>query len=842
MLRRKLLLSLMAVILLLPLVFTESVKTMAVKNGNHDVDLWKVVTPLTTTTSFLNTGAHPDDERSHLLAYLSLGKGVRTGSLIANRGEGGQNEIGSELGNGLGIIRSEELIEASDVTNVDLIMLSEDISDPIYDFGFSKSTEETLHEWGEEIAYERLIRKIREYRPEIVFPSFLDVDSQHGHHRAINVLTERAFEDAADPTVFPEHLEEGLTPWQIKKLYFPAQSNSNATVSIEVGNEIDDVYGKTYAQLGEDSRYLHKSQGMGREVPVAPLYVHLDLVKSVHPIPDKEETIFDSLDFSFTEVAERLERSDNQIKGVLKNVQSALDAVVKSYPSREEVLVNAHGAIGEVKKAIVKVEKSNISKELKKDILFKLNVKQKQLVEVSKIASSLNIDVTVDNSTLVRGATTPVELNVTNDGKVTLNNVELSLLIPEGWTVRGEVEKITLKPNESVTKTFEVTVNDDEKFYHPYEDAIILANVQYEVKKESASFTVTPKNTVAVLPDVAVALNPVQIAINQLDIPEEIEVEMTLTNYVDGPSVATPLLEVPSGWEVSVSQDSVHFEEQGQTETVIFTVNPNNIAPETFEVLGKVLVDNKEFSTTVQTINYDHIRTQYYLYNAKSAGISFELTIPDGIKVGYIESGFDQIADYLINIGMDITKLSNEEIASGDLAQYDSIALGIRAYRREGLPQLNSRLLDYVNNGGHLVVQYHTPNDSYHGENHPPYPLTIGTPSIRWRVTDQNAQVEIKDPEHPLFNHPNSLNESDWENWVQERALYFPSEWDERYETFISMADPGEEPFESGILMAEYGEGTYLYTNLVWYRQIQGQVAGGYRIFTNLISYPLFKD
>ncbi|WBL12876.1 PIG-L family deacetylase [Sutcliffiella sp. NC1] len=357
MLRRKLLLTLMAVILLLPLVFTESVKTMAVKNGNHDVDLWKVVTPLTTTTSFLNTGAHPDDERSHLLAYLSLGKGVRTGSLIANRGEGGQNEIGTELGNGLGIIRSEELIEASDVTNVDLIMLSEDISDPIYDFGFSKSTEETLHEWGEEIAYERLIRKIREYRPEIVFPSFLDVDSQHGHHRAINVLTERAFEDAADPTVFPEHLEEGLTPWQIKKLYFPAQSNSNATVSIEVGNEIDDVYGKTYAQLGEDSRYLHKSQGMGREVPVAPLYVHLDLVKSVHPIPDKEETIFDSLDFSFTEVAERLERSDNQIKGVLKNVQSALDAVVKSYPSREEVLVNAHGAIGEVKKAIVKVEK-----------------------------------------------------------------------------------------------------------------------------------------------------------------------------------------------------------------------------------------------------------------------------------------------------------------------------------------------------------------------------------------------------------------------------------------------------------------------------------------------------
>ncbi|WP_404459164.1 NEW3 domain-containing protein [Sutcliffiella horikoshii] len=837
--KRRVALVLLSVIFLFPLLMPNADnKSYAVE---HDPELWKVVNPLKTTTSFLNTGAHPDDERSNLLAYLSLGNGVRTGSLIANRGEGGQNQIGLELGNGLGIIRSEELIEASAVTNVDLIILSEDLSDSIYDFGFSKSPDETLEEWDEEIVYERLIRKIREYRPEIVFPSFLNVDSQHGHHRAINVLTLKAYEDAANPDIFPEHLEEGITPWQIKKMYLPAQTVSDQTVSIEVGNEIDEVYGKTYAQLGEDSRYLHKSQGMGRDLPVEPIYVNLELVKSESDIPEQEETIFDGLDLNFEDTAKSLNRKDNQVRGSLLKVQKALNKVVDQYPSRADTFKETHKALAEVSKTIEKIEKSKIDTTLKEDLLFKLRIKNEQLSKVSQVSSELAVTVEVNNPTLTKGGETAVNVTARNNGDVTIQDVFLELNAPENWHVSNPGKKKNLRPGEQISVNFTVEVPENATYFHPYEKSMITGRATYKHQNESASFVVEPTTTVAVLPDVSVDLNPDQLAINQLDVPETVEVEMVLTNYVNGSAEAIPSLELPEGWSASTSQEVVYFEEQGETQNVTFTITPGTEIPEAFDVAGVVEVDNERFSTTIQPISYDHIRKQYYPYEAVSKGISFELTIPEGLKVGYIDSGFDQMADYLKDIGMDITKLSNEEIASGDLSQYDSIVLGIRAYRKEGLPGLNSKLMEYVEQGGHVVAQYHTPNDSFDGAVHPPYPITIGTPSIRWRVTDQNAEVTVQNPEHPLFDYPNEIEEADWNNWVQERALYFPSAWDDRYETFISMADPGEEPFTSGILMADYGEGTYMYTNLVWYRQIQGQVSGGYRIFTNLISYPLQK-
>lgn len=223
---------------------------IAQEESEHDKELWNAVNPLNTTVTFLNSGAHPDDERSDLLAYLSRGLGVKTSSLIANRGEGGQNEIGSELGNALGIIRSNEMIEASKITGVKAYHLSETTSDAIYDFGFSKSPEETLEKWGKEETYKRLIKFIRTHQPDVVMPSFRNVESQHGHHRAMTLLSGKAFEDAADPTVFPEQLEEGLSTWQVKKLYLPAESEDTSTTSIEIG-DYDPIYGMSYPQLGD---------------------------------------------------------------------------------------------------------------------------------------------------------------------------------------------------------------------------------------------------------------------------------------------------------------------------------------------------------------------------------------------------------------------------------------------------------------------------------------------------------------------------------------------------------------------------------------------------------------
>ena len=275
--------------------------------NQHDVELWNVVKPLDTTISFLNTGAHPDDERSDLLAYLSRGLGVKTSSLIANRGEGGQNEIGDELGNALGIIRTNEMIEAAKITGVKAYHLSKTTSDSIYDFGFEKTPEETLKKWGEELTYERLIHFIRSYQPDIIMPSFRNVDSQHGHHRTITILTEKAFKDAANPKIFPTQLKDGLKPWQTEKMYLPAESKDTATLSMEIG-KFDKIYNMSYPQLGEASRFLHKSQGMGNTIPVEPRKVDLELLATTFKTK-KDTSLFTGIPYDFSEWSNEVKKT-----------------------------------------------------------------------------------------------------------------------------------------------------------------------------------------------------------------------------------------------------------------------------------------------------------------------------------------------------------------------------------------------------------------------------------------------------------------------------------------------------------------------------------------------------
>ncbi|UTE73343.1 PIG-L family deacetylase [Rossellomorea marisflavi] len=802
---------------------------------NEDPDLWSTLKPLETTVTFLNTGAHPDDERSDFLAYLSRGLGVKTSSLIANRGEGGQNEIGQELDNALGIIRSREMIEAAKVTGVKAYHLSETTSDPIYDFGFSKTPDETLSKWGEDLTYERLIRFIRTYQPDIVMPSFRDVDSQHGHHRAISILTQRAFEDAADPNVYPEHLEEGLSPWKIKKLYLPAESKESATSSIEIGM-FDDIYGKSYPQIGEESRFLHKSQGMGSEIPVAPRQVHLELVKSRDASSGKDQ-LFKGIPYDFNEWAAELPKKEKSLVKQYQKLQGQLERTISSYPDRSEAFREAQKSLNLVEKATKMTRKAKLDSGLKEDLLHKLSLKEEQLMNVSYLSSDLDVQATSESDVLTGGQQVKVEVNVKNDGKHVLKNADVTLDTPFHFSKK--TKKKNLKPGEERTFTFKVNVPEDAETYHPYEEPVIQALVTFRsgsvetVKKEELN------GTIAVLPDVGLTMSPEDLVVNTADVKTDVPVSVEVTNYKQGKSTAGVSLDVPEGWTVTPSSVDIYFKDHKEKKSADFVLHPPaEIEEGDFKVEAHANVDGKTFGTTVQEITYSHIGTFYYQYDAGINGVSFELLTPEGMKVGYIESGFDQVADYLSNVGMDITKLTDEDLASGDLSEFDTIVTGIRAYlSRDALNENNDRLKAYVEEGGHLVVQYHKPNDRWDAATTAPYPLTIGNPSIRWRVTDENADVEILKPESSLFSYPNALSENDWDNWVQERGLYYPMDWDSRYETFVRMNDPGEESFDGGILMAPYGEGTYLYTNLVFYRQIQGQVPGGYRIFTNLLSY-----
>lgn len=805
------------------------------------MDLWKAIKPLTTIASAMNTGAHPDDEHSAMLAYLSLGQGVDTYSVIANRGEGGQNEIGSELDNALGIIRTRELQEASKVTNVHLEMLSQKINDPIYDFGFSKSPDETLEKWGEQEAYERLIRTIRTLRPDVVIPAFLNEPSTHGHHRAINVITVKAFADAANPDVFPQHAREGIAPWQVKKLYVPAKEDAYS-VRIPVG-DYDELYGASYLQLGEESRFMHKSQGMGRHYDEGERYSYYKLeAAAAAPVGTGQESgFFDGIAFTFDDLAREVttQPGSGPIIAGLKKLQKDADNVIAAYPRFADVAVAVHAMKADLQQTITDLQNSKLSDALKQDLLHRLQVKEGQLNKASAEALSLVIKVRPETNELVAGQKTNMSVTVYNGGQSPVNEVDVKLNLPKGWQAKakGETSFKTVGYNQTSTATYEVTVPANAELFQPYAASLVSADVTYTFANSAATSRVAPAEPVAVLPPYAMELSPGATVLNTLKPKESIPVKVTVRNYTPGAAKTNISLQVPAGWSVVPNAASLDFTSKGETQSVAFTVTASaSVKPDTYTVTAVARGNGKESRHGAQVIRYPHIGTTYFVKPAELKIQAFDLQVPEGLKVGYVSSGFDNIDQYLRQFGVDVTNLSAKDIESGDMSQYDTIVLGIRAYGfRPELLASNDRLLKYVENGGNLVVQYHKPEDKWKPEL-APYPIKIGTPLIQWRVTDENSPVTMLAPDHPIFNIPNKITAEDWNHWVQDRSAYNPAEWGKDYTELISNGDPGEKEFTGTFLTANYGKGTYTYSSLVWYREIPALVPGAIRMFVNMVS------
>ncbi|MDA8352940.1 MAG: NEW3 domain-containing protein [Firmicutes bacterium] len=805
----------------------------------QDEALWKVLRPLDKVVSFMNTGAHPDDEFSALLAWLSLGQGVRTSSLLANRGEGGQNEIGDELGNGLGIIRTRELQEAAKVLGTDLFLLSEEINDPIYDFGFSKSPEETLNKWGKKVVYERLIRRIREQRPDILMPSFRDVSSQHGHHRAITRLSLKAFHDAADPKVFPEHLKQGLRPWQIKKLYLRG-TEEQETLRFNIGKK-DPVYGLTYPQLGEESRKLHKSQGMGRDLPAEDYFVSLEKVRSASGTTGKESSIFEGIPVTFADLAASISETD--LSKRLISLQKKLEAAQVAYPDRPAVTEKVQTALRMTRQLIETVRSHQLNPHQKEDLLFRLQVKEKQLQKASAVASNITADLSVADPVLTRGDDTQVTLSLHNDSASDLTDLTIQPILPDGWKATTEPfsgKKVASGEEKAVH--FNVSTPKDADYFDPYQSSAIRAKVQYRLQGIEVTRTVSVnpvQQTIALLPDWGMQLQPNATIVNTEKAADAKDITVKVTNYKDRPNRGGVQPQLPEGWKAIPAVQPVSFTRSGEEKKLTFRITPpEGVSPDRYSIDFTAEVEGKRLQKKVQPIAYDHIGTSYLITDARMPIQAFPLQSVEGLKVGYVDSGFDQVPAHLREAGLDVTLVTEDDLATGDLSRFDTIVVGIRAYlSREDLLEHNDRLLEYVKEGGHVVMQYHKPEDNWSKER-APYPITPGQPSIEWRVTDETAPVTILKPEHPLFHAPNEITEKDFQGWVQERGLYFPSQWASAYTPLLSMADPGEEPFQGGLLVTDYGEGSYIYSSLVWYRQIQNQVPGGYRMFVNLISYP----
>ena len=519
---------LLSLVLILSAFGTSSTLSFAEDSSTQDANLalWESVVPLTTTASFMNTGAHPDDERSHFLAYLSRGQGVDTSFLLATRGQGGQNEIGSELGDGLGIIRTNELQASSKVLGIETFFLNEDFEDSIKDFGFSKTPEETLNKWGETETYERLIHDIRTFKPDIIMPSFRNVDTQHGHHRAMSLLTQKAFEDAADSSVFPEQLEDGLTTWQVKKLYLPAETEEQTTTSIQIGI-YDEHYDMTYPQLGEKARYLHESQGMGRDVGDGPETVDLQLVKStVGDIPAHEDTIFENIPYDFADYADTLSKGGNKYKQKLIHLQKDLEKVKSAYPNHENVLTQAENAYKQLQKLKKQMDKDNkLSDDLRNTLNHKLQVKEEQLTNTMFTAAQLEVDVEVADPQLTPDDTTNVSVSITNNGTTKIKDLSATLSIPEDWIVKGQPHSSSLAPGEQLTFDYNVTASS-RNYYDAYTPNAIKANISFKTKGQTATKIFTPEERVALLPEVSVKPSPENLVINTKDIEENVTMDV----------------------------------------------------------------------------------------------------------------------------------------------------------------------------------------------------------------------------------------------------------------------------------------------------------------------------
>lgn len=770
-------------------------------NTPHIVELWRALVPLQTVVSFMNTGAHPDDETSEMLAAMAFRDGVDISYACSTRGEGGQNDIGTESSQALGVLRTAEMEQACDVLNLRMYWHSQSPDDTIFDFGFSKSGVETLGKWDKRRTLKRFVDIIRMERPDIICPTFLDIPGQHGHHRAMTEAAHLIMDLAADPK-FPD---SDLAPWQVKKMYLPAWSGAGqaydddlppppATLEIKA-DDIDPVTGWSFARIGQQSRAFHKTQAMGRWIPAG------------------EETNF-SLHLADTRVqgpdialssglAKTLYDIDApEISDALNNAQSYIDLARKSFPNNMDILGDACSALIYLRDAIARCPDA-----LQDEIMHKLLRKEEQLSHLIKIAAQVEVIARVNDDKLHLGGTT----NLSVEKRIGFaDNVSAQPVLPDGWDYSDG--KISIGMQADISDPYP-------SVYLPHLPSKPYLSLKIElngvVVQTSAKLEIQPN----VIPKLSASVSP---AFDVINIKSERRALRVTVDGVEDEGAKIGLV-VPEGWLASRSDFG-------------FDVNaPQDVDAGLYEL--SLTFDGVE-AQSVTGIDYPHIAPRSLARPAMVAVRVIDTNLPSS-RVGYIGGGNDRVDHWLRQMGVDVTPLTNADLQSDkNLANYDSIVVGIFAMKfRGGLLEQMPRLHKWCENGGNLVTLYHRPWDNWNPDTVPPNYLKIGQPSLRWRVTDENANVEILQSDHSIFNTPNIISDKDWEGWHKERGLYFAMDWDASYIPLLSMYDPDEQPLLGSMLSAKIGKGNHTHTSLILHHQMERLTPGAFNIMANLLNH-----
>ena len=782
--------------------------------------------------------AHPDDEDGTTLTVLRRRDGVHTVSLFSTFGEGGQNAVGPELYEELGVIRVHETMMASQIQGSEPYFLG------LKDFGFSKSADEAFKEWGHDEALRRMVLKIRELRPDVIITNH-NTTSGHGHHQATGRLIIEAFDAAADASRFPEQLNK-FKPWQAKRLFVRGFGSENVaadkTFAVDP-NEIDPVRGSSFAEQALAALQQHATQGpwpksvpdllrarrieSGKLPPIR--YRLLKEAAGVPALPANATTPLAGLELSQA-IAERLTPPTVDGKP-LTDFLDRPDRVLAALVDWQAVAIRAYMNDADGGNGAAAASEA-ITQEAPRLQLFAARADQ-------AIATAAGISLTLKSSTpvLVPGTRTTFSIDLANTG---MNGIHVNAIRFTAWekTVPVETADLLLPDTETVVnvdsdtpKAAPITVPSEEHLY----DGLFLGknySAVADLEIDGAKFSVGAQLSRDVAPAVEIKkISPPTLVWTPGRRDQVLNFTAVVRNNL--PSQFRGTLEINSK-ALGISAVGAGLTlAANEMRSVALRSNTAPVVP-TRSRRGSTLTSNWNFASLIV-----EDRAAAMISKRTVPVVFSDARVVAGLRVGYVAS-FDQTLEQsLAALGVNSKPLSVDAIKSSELSEFDTIIIDNRGY--EAHPELiaqNSRLLDFVNAGGTLVVFYHK-SDEWNpnpGKNRPqlaPYPIVLGNE----RVTDETAAINFLVPRHPLLNVPNKITQADFANWIQERGLYYPKEWDSHYTALFSTNDPGEAPLKGGLLVAPYGKGNYVYTSMVWYRELRAGVPGAYRMFANMISY-----
>ncbi|WP_066838964.1 PIG-L family deacetylase [Rufibacter ruber] len=793
-------------------------------------DIRQALEKLNVLGSVLYFAAHPDDENTRLIAFLANERKLRTGYLSLTRGDGGQNLIGPEIREELGLIRTQELLQARQIDG------GEQFFSRANDFGFSKNPAETFTIWNREQVLADAVWTIRKFRPDVIITRFSPVPGgTHGHHTASAIIAQEAFEAAADPKRFPEQLKT-VEVWQARRLVWNTSSffygqgqkfDTSNKLTLETGL-YNPLLGKSYNEISAESRSMHKSQGFGSSGSRGEALEYFEHLKG---------------DRAQSDLVEGVTTTWNRLKGG-ESVGKIISEAIRNYNP-----ANPSASVPTLLKATSALAKLPNS--------YWKQVKQEELDQVIKACLGLYLEATARDYSATPGEAVNIQLEATNRSAVpvTLTQVEY-LFAKRDTTVQQKLENgkplmlrvsVPISPSAMYSQPYWLRlpgttgmfrVDEPELIGLPENPAAAQVRVQVTVQGQPLSFT---------LPVVYKRTDPVEgEQYRPFVVTQPVFVNLTEKVYVFPDAQPKPVtvrvragqnslegqvtLRLPQGWRAAPASADFKLNQKGAEQTFTFQVYPG--AQETESTISAAVSTlGRNFTQGLKTIEYAHIPTQTLFSESEAKAVKLDIK-RKGQRIGYLMGAGDEIPASLQQIGYTVDQLQVDDLSAANLQKYDAVVTGVRAYNTlERLKFQQPQLLEYVRNGGTLVVQYNVSNGLVTSELGP-YPLKLSND----RVTVEDAEVRFLKPDHAVLNSPNKITQKDFTGWVQERGLYFPNQWAPEYEAILSMNDPGETAKEGSLMVAKYGKGHFVYSGLSFFRELPAGVPGAYRLFVNLLS------